>query len=190
MNEEIVPILKQLFSAYPHAQISEGTVAVYLRLLADIAPDDLQTVVDQAIAQHKFLPTVAELREMYHNLTRALSQLTAAEAWGLVVKGFRTHGRSASAQEIFSGLTLQAVEILGWRYLCDSEDQMADRAHFLRVHEQIQGRLEQMHKLLPAARALLPEPAQHNGPKRIADLLRQAQVAPAPPVPNGDKSHA
>jgi hypothetical protein len=174
MND-ILPIIRQLFSAYPHAQAEDGTIVVYVRLLRDISPSDLQAVVDQAIAECKFLPTVAEIRERYHLLTRTLGQLSASEAWGLVVKAFRSSGRMVAARDIFEGPTLRAVEIMGWRTLCDSEDQMADRAHFMKIYDQLVSREDQMQKLLPQARALLPDSAQR-GMVSIRELLASAKV--------------
>lgn len=174
MND-IISVLAQLFSAYAHAKVPIETQAVYVRLLRDIPIAELQAVVDQAIAECKFLPTVAEIRERYHLLTRTLGQPSAAEAWGMVVKAFRSHGRMVAAADIFEGPVLRAVNNMGWRYLCDSEDQMADRAHFMKMYDQLVGREEQMQKLLPQARALLPDNGP-SGPQSIRQLLEKAKV--------------
>src|SRR5688500_14791832 len=90
--DEMEFVLSQLFSAYANAKIDEGTVAVYMRLLRDIPPADLQAVVDQCIAECRFLPTVAEIRERYHALTRTMGTLTASDAWGQVKAEIRRIG--------------------------------------------------------------------------------------------------
>src|SRR5215218_257481 len=88
----ITPINRQLVSAYPNTQVTVETIAVYDRLLTDIPPTDLQTVVDQCIATSRFLPTVAEIRDKWHALTVTLGQPSSAEAWGEVLKEIRRVG--------------------------------------------------------------------------------------------------
>lgn len=141
-------ILRQLFSAYPNSQATVETIAVYDRLLGDISPADLQTVVDQAVAECKFLPTVAELRERYHALTRTLGTPSAAEAWGDVQAQIRAVGY-VGVPYFASDLTARVVKMMGWRELCASENVVADRAHFMRMYEQMAARADQVQKLLP-----------------------------------------
>lgn len=150
------PILKQLFVGYPNVEISEGTVAIYIRLLADIPASDLQTIVDQCLAECKFLPTVAELRERHRSLTVNYNQLTAAEAWGLVLSEIRRIGSYGSPQ-FTDGKTSQVVKMMGWRELCASEQPGVDRAQFMRMYEQLAGRDDQEQRLLPQSRALIAE---------------------------------
>ena len=106
-------ILKQLFAAYPNAQVTPETVAVYMRLLRDIQPEDLQVTVDQAIATCKFLPTVAELRDTLHGLT-AIGQLSWGEAWENVQAEMRRIG-SYGAPRFSSDLTASVVRSMGWK---------------------------------------------------------------------------
>lgn len=141
-------ILGQLFSAYANAKIDEGTVAVYTRLLADIPPADLQTVVDQCLSECKFLPTIAEIRDRYHALTRTLGQPSATEAWSEVLRQIRAVGY-IGVPEFSYPITAQVVRSMGWRELCASENMVADRAHFLRMYEQLVERGEQFNRLLP-----------------------------------------
>lgn len=143
-------VLKQLFAAYPGNKATEGTVAIYFRLLADIPPESLQTVVDQCIATCKFLPTVAEIRDEWHNLTRKIGQLSATEAWASVLSEIRRIGY-IGVPYFTDALTAQVVKTLGWRELCASENQVADRAHFMRMYEQLVTRDTQVRKLLPQA---------------------------------------
>jgi hypothetical protein len=145
-------ILRQLFSAYANAQVTVETIAVYDRLLADIPPADLQTVVDQAIAECKFLPTVAELRERYHALTRTLGRLTATDAWGQVKAEIRRIG-SWGVPTFDDPVIAKVVRNMGWNELCMSESpEGVDRAQFERAYNEIVNRGEAMQKLLPQAR--------------------------------------
>lgn len=145
-------ILRQLFSAYANAQVTVETIAVYDRLLSDIPPADLQTVVDQAIAECKFLPTVAELRERYHALTRTLGHITATDAWGQVKAEIRRIG-SWGTPKFDDPVIAKVVRNMGWLELCMSESpEGVDRAQFERAYNEIVNRGEAMQKLLPHAR--------------------------------------
>ncbi len=154
MTSEIRGVLKQLFSAYTNSQATAETVAVYGRLLSDIPPADLQTVIDQCLAECKFLPTIAEIRERYTALTKSLGALSAAEAWGLVTGQIRAIG-SWGAPYFDDPLTARVVEMMGWLNLCQSENQMADRAQFMRMYQEIRDRHDRIDNLLPQARAML-----------------------------------
>ena len=146
----IGPILKQLFAAFPNTQISDGTVAVYMRLLADIPPEALQVAVDQAIATCKFLPTVAELRDTLHGLS-AIGQLSWGEAWEDVQTEMRRIG-SYGVPKFSSELTAAVVRSMGWKTLCASENPQTDRAQFRDMYNALAARRDSDLKLLPQAR--------------------------------------
>lgn len=160
-------VLRQLVAAYTNTQVSDETVAIYIRLLRDIPADDLQTIVDQSIAECKFLPTVAEIRDRWHSLTRGLGELTSAEAWGMVMMEIRRVGYTG-APHFESQKVARVVKMIGWRELCMSEEPGIDRAQFMRMYDQVARREDDIHKLLPQARAL----AAHRGLVPIGDSLR------------------
>lgn len=143
-------ILKQLFAAFPNAQVTPETVAVYMRLLRDIQPADLQVAVDQSIATCKFLPTVAELRDTLHGLT-VVGQLTWGEAWEDVQKEMRRIG-SYGVPAFSSDLTAAVVRSMGWKTLCASENPQTDRAQFRDMYNALAERRGNEQKLLPEAR--------------------------------------
>jgi hypothetical protein len=165
-------ILKQLFSAYANSQVTIETIAVYDRLLADIPPGDLQTVIDQAIAECKFLPTVAEIRERWHALTRTIALPAASEAWGDVQAEIRRIGYVGSPN-FANGITAQVVKQMGWRELCASENVIADRAHFMKMYDQMIERGEQVNKLLPQSLAMAEE---RTGLQHISKFLPKPKV--------------
>lgn len=146
----IQAILKQLFAAYPNTQVTAETVAVYLRLLGDIAPADLQVIVDQAVATCKFLPTVAELRDSLHAL-EAMGELSWGEAWEDVQKEMRRIG-SYGVPAFKTELTAAVVRSMGWKVLCASENPQTDRAQFRDIYNAMQSRQANVKRLLPQAR--------------------------------------
>jgi hypothetical protein len=162
-------IMKQLFTAYPNTQVSEQTVATYVRLLKDIPEDELQAIVDQAIATSKFLPTIAEIRDMRHGLQN-FGQLTYVEAWDTVLMEIRRIG-SYGSPHFDDPLTARVVKSMGWRELCISENPGIDRAQFRDMYNALLNRQERDQKLLPQAR----EYVEHKGLISMRQLLETMQ---------------
>jgi hypothetical protein len=168
-------VLKQLFSAYANSQVTVETIAVYDRLLSDIPPTDLQTVIDQCVAECKFLPTVAEIRERWHALTRTIGVPTATEAWGEVQAEIRRVGYIGTPT-FANFFTTQVVKMIGWRDLCASENVIADRAHFMKMYDQLIERGEQVNRLLPQALTMAQGRVGTSGMKRIGDVLKLPEM--------------
>lgn len=166
---DIRPVLKQLFEAYPNNKASEGTVAMYYRLLQDIPPDDLQMAVDQCIASSRFLPTIAELRETWHSLTRTLGQQSAAEAWADVEQQIRETGYIGSPQ-FDNPTTAAVVKSMGWRNICASEQPYVERAQFMRMYDQWVQRNANVQRLLPQAREFAEQ--RQPGLRRLGDVMK------------------
>jgi lysophospholipid acyltransferase (LPLAT)-like uncharacterized protein len=151
-TDNTLSILDQLFSSYPNTKIEPATVAVYVRLLQDIPPADLQTIVDQAIATSEFLPTIAKLRDTWHAMNHA-DQITWADAWDAVMAEMRRIG-SYGSPHFEDELTARVVKSMGWKALCASENTQTDRAQFRDMYNAIASRQESAQKLLPQAREL------------------------------------
>jgi len=148
----VAAILKQLFAAYPNTAISEATVAMYLRMLQDIPPAQLQLAVDQAVATSKFPPTVAELRDVLRNL-QTPDKPSWIEGWEEVTRQLSKVGRYGKP-EFSSELTARVVKSLGWRAMCDCpvEDLGIYRAQFRDAFNAYQGKEDSQAKLLPHVR--------------------------------------
>jgi hypothetical protein len=90
---------------------------------------------------------------------------SADEAWGEIRVQLARVGSSRGTQDWSSGVTVEPVwshpligvvaDRFGWDALCQSSNEMADRAHFLRVWEQVSGRERSAAALPPAARQAL-----------------------------------
>jgi len=168
-------ILRQLFAAFPNTQVEKETIAMYARLLSDIPPDDLQVIVDQAVSTSRFLPTIGEIRDMYHGLRR-IKQPSWVEAWATVQSEIHRVG-SYNSPHFEDELTRRVVRSMGWRTLCASENASIDRAQFRDMYTALASRDEREQKLLPHARAW----AERNGGLLpLRNLLRGLEK------PNGD----
>lgn len=132
--EQIAFILKQLFAAYPNNKATEGTVAVYVSRLKDIPPTELQIVVNQCIDESEFLPTIAKIKEMHRQMKSPVSPDLAQRGWESVTRaiaGVGTWGIPAFKDPIVK----RVVDAFGWMNLCMSDNQMADRAQFVKFYE-------------------------------------------------------
>lgn len=163
-TERIAHILGMLVVAYPSGLITDETTTLYTRMLSDIDPTVLETAVLQHIATSRFFPTVAELREAAMKIASpACQHPTSAEAWGEVKGQMRKVGWCGHPW--FSDpLIYKIVAIFGWQELCGSENDEADRAHFMQMYQTSLEREKQDAELLPQTRTLRDEIRQQLAP--------------------------
>lgn len=154
--ETTLDVLEFLMNAYPNKAIGEETIQIYLRLLADIPADLLKAAALAHVTQSQFFPTVAELRDAGAALMeRALGLPNAYDAWNEVCRAITTHGHIRTP-EFTHPLIKKAVDACGgWRTLCMSENQIADRARFFQVYEVYQGRQQEEHRMLPEVAGMI-----------------------------------
>ena len=107
--------------------------------------------LQRLIAISKFPPTIAEMRESIAAV-QCPTLPDAGDAWGEVNDAIRNYGyyRQAEALTSMREPVRLAVQRMGWRDSCMSENGMADRAHFLRIYESMEKRTREQN-LLPAA---------------------------------------
>lgn len=159
-------LMKKLFAAFPNSQATPQTVVVYTEMLQDISLVELEVVINQVLAESKFLPTIAELREMHRKLGN-VAKLTWADAWELVQKEIRRVG-SYQLPKFDDEVTARVVKSIGWRALCASEEPEIMRAQFRQMYEAISNRQDGLDKLLPQSRQLA---AQKSGLLPVGKLL-------------------
>jgi hypothetical protein len=143
-----------LKSAYPRQTFGPETVRVYQMTLSEINPELLQAAVLKHISTSKWFPTVAEIRAAVVEIVlQTANQPTALEAWGIVIKEIRRVGHWRRPD--LPPAILKAVnDIGGWRQLCMSENNTADRARFVEAYTSRQQRLAHRLQQLPAVTAV------------------------------------
>lgn len=138
-NNDGLIAVKMLLAAYPQSKADEATLAVYMATLADLNTDDLRRAVLWCIAHCKFMPTVAEIREAAINSDEANRVPTSGEAWGEVMCQVRSVGNWGIPT--FSSPTIErAVDAIGWREICLSEEPGVIRGQFLKIYATFEGR--------------------------------------------------
>jgi|GEM_PF-1818534 len=125
-------VMMLLSAAYPTSEIAEQTPSLYFRLLADIPDDLLEAAVLDHISRNIFYPKVAELRSAVAKLSYCPQP--AMEAWRDVCDAIRYLGHSGNP-EFKNPITARVVSAMGWRELCQSINQTADRARFIDAYD-------------------------------------------------------
>ena len=148
---EVAKLLAVLAAAYPKFEVDDVKVQVWYEMLGDLDYAVASMAVKKIIMQNTFPPSIAEVRKAAIEISSP-RVLTAAEAWGEVVKAVRNYGyyRGEEALASLSPTTAQVVRYIGWREICLNEEPEILRAHFLRMYDQIIAR-EQEKQLLPPA---------------------------------------
>lgn len=155
--ETVGVVVTMLGESYPgRFTVTENTALVWQRLLADIPDDALLAAVMDRTVNGTFPPSVAELRNACFSMVEP-EQLTAGEAWTLVTQAISKYGSydpgPQHAKAALPPIVWRAIEALnGWRYLCLSEDTMADRAQFFRVYDALATRDRETRRMLPEVR--------------------------------------
>lgn len=119
--------------------------------LKDLDYNVVQTGVNKWVSTHKWSPTIAEIREMAHQVSRG-ELPDWGTAWDQVLKAISRFGsyRPQEALASMTPLARKTVERLGFINICMSENIAADRANFRMIYEELAER-EAKEALIPAS---------------------------------------
>lgn len=110
-----------------------ATMDLWGAVLGDLDYSDANAALLRHIATSEFFPTVAELRRIVaasqHGRRRP-----GIDAWGDVKAAISRDGRYRTPR-FDDPLVARVVESIGWVTICDSEDEMVERAHFARAYD-------------------------------------------------------
>lgn len=153
-KEQTLKALSLLQLAYANA-LDKDRLRLYIELLQDIEPNLLASAVRYCINHNKFLPTVAEIREVVEKAVELESgtvvSAAAAEAWKEVNRAIKSVGMYGSP--VFSTVEIQkTVERLDWQDLCTTatKDINIVRAQFRNAYNE---EISQKKELLAYKRA-------------------------------------
>jgi hypothetical protein len=154
---DIKNLIAYLGMAFPnfHPDITStpNTVDVMLDLLGDLAPDTLQAAVRSCCAEpgRAFAPSAGEIRGAAVKLhAQAAGLPSAAEAWGCIMESFK-HTSFDQPELLKHPMIQEAVRCMGgMERIGLSEDNMADRAHFLKIYDTVYQQTLSDASMLPA----------------------------------------
>jgi hypothetical protein len=147
---EVAKLLVVLAASYPKFEVDDVKVQVWHEMLGDLDYAVASMAVKKIIMQNTFPPAIAEVRKAAIEISSPRG-LTAAEAWGEVIRAIRDYGyyREKEAMTSMSPITAQVVRYLGWREICLSEEPEILRAHFLKMYDQVAAREQEKQLLSP-----------------------------------------
>ena len=166
----IAEVVAVISAAYPHFEPTEHTVEVYWQSLKHYPSDLLRMATLQSVSEpgRKFAPTIGEIVGEILKINQVVNSLPSSyQAWQEVLQQFIETG-SYGDPEWSHPLVESTVKTLGWRNLCMSENQVADRARFIQAYEQLEQRAINDALMLPEVRGYI----ESNG-GRIADGIKQ-----------------
>ena len=151
--ENILDILEILKAAYPrfYQNQNEEEIAkvavLWLEMLGDLSQERVFKAVKRTIATQKFPPTIADIREesiadiKLRSPEDVLSEINVAiPKYGRYREREAINNLSPEAQKLVEAIG-------GWQYLCNSETQMADRSHMIKIYESLKVRNEKELKI-------------------------------------------
>lgn len=134
-KRETAAILAILASAYPYAKVSKETAAMYHEVLRDLRFGDCERSVGAIVRTSEMFPSAATIRKEVLRQAGLMSP-SAAEGWSQVMVLLRDVGRYGRPQ--FADPAVQkTVDAIGWREICDSENQGVLRAHFFKLYDKL-----------------------------------------------------
>jgi len=136
-KQEFTNIAVAIKEAYPNANVLNGKTAMdlWFRMLEDLDYSLVQNAVLEHISTNKYAPAISEIREQCANRMQVLHDWDGA--WGEVMKAIRFYGqyREEEALASLNDLTRQVVKRFGFRKLCITDNEIADRAHFKSAYQ-------------------------------------------------------
>jgi hypothetical protein len=156
-REEFAPVAAYLAAAvnkpFPREQAE-----VYFDLLRDLPIAAVGAAAKQALVESAYptIPPVGTLRRLAVAAC-APPELSAYEAWGLVLRAVQNFGLDGKRKALASlpPAAAAAAEAMGWRSLCDATELETPRAQFRQAYETMAGREQRERNLPPALRDVL-----------------------------------
>lgn len=148
-RDDVKNILAYMALAFPnyHPDVTSApvnSVDVYRDLLGDLPADTLKTATQACCAQpgRQFAPSAGEIRGMAVQLhAQAAGLPSAGEAWAAVIGSFERMpaGNMAGGGHdnpiLDLPLVVETVRQMGGYASIDYDNQMAERAHFLKIYQ-------------------------------------------------------
>lgn len=164
---------------YPRENIlpNEQAHDLWFRQLQDIPLPVAEAILAKWVATNKWSPSIADIRDSMAEIQNGGPADDWGEAWDQAITAIRRFGSydEEGALASLPPLTRETVRRLGYKSLCWSENQMADRANFRQVYEILSKRKVETDKIplpvretLKALTASFAKPVDNNNQKAIS----------------------
>lgn len=127
-----------LIATFPEKEI---IAEITYQCLKDLSDEQFLRAIVLILKTEKQINKATNIIALIREKALVRDQKLPGEAWLEVRKKIMGVG-SYGTPTFKESLIQKAVEIMGWRNLCLSENQMADRAHFLKIYDTLINREE------------------------------------------------
>lgn len=136
---------------------NEQAMELWYRQLQDIPFPVAEAILAKWVATNKWSPSIADIRDGVAEIQNGGPAPDWGEAWDQAMNAIRRFGSydEDGALASLPPLTRETVRRLGYKSLCWSENQVADRANFRQVYEILSKRKVETDKIpLPVRETL------------------------------------
>lgn len=149
-KEDCIKLLTIIKAVFPNftGLSNEISIGIWYEMIGELNYNEASIAVKRHLAVSKFPPTVNDILTAVADNSPSGMQ-TAAEAWNSVLEAIRKYGQYQIADALDS-LQEPTKSIMRnqFRDVCQSENIMADRAHFMKMYDTYVKR-DQSERLLP-----------------------------------------
>lgn len=154
-KSDFIKAIEYLIAVYPEMENTfnkQTTQSVWYELLSDIDGRSLMLAIKTYAATEKFAPKPSQIREM------AIRNVTIdkdwTEGWSLVLRSIGRFGIYREREAIdwiasYDSIAAEAIRRMGYKGLCQTEDQTSYRANFRQAYINQQNN-ENFYKRLPS----------------------------------------
>ena len=122
-----------ILSAYPNQTFD---LTVYWKFLKDLSNNEFSKAINDIITTQQEVYPGTNVIALIRKKAKIQEYFTSGEAWLVVKQAFSSIG-SWGMPKFKAPLIQKAVDIMGWKELCLSENQVADRAHFMKIYDKL-----------------------------------------------------
>lgn len=128
---------------------NKQAMELWFRQLQDIPYEAAEAILSKWVSTSKWSPSIADIREGMASIAYGGQTPDWGEGWNQAMEAIRKYGSydEPSALASLPPLTRETVRRLGYRSLCWSENQVADRANFRQVYETLAKRESEQRKI-------------------------------------------
>lgn len=121
---------------------NKQAMELWFRQLQDIPYEAAEAILSKWVATNKWSPSIADIRNGMAEIQNGGAVEDWGDGWNKAMAAIRKYGsyNEAEALDSLPPLTRETVRRLGYKSLCWSENQIADRANFRQVYEILEKR--------------------------------------------------
>ncbi len=137
---EAARIVTLLFTAFqPRLRLTPAAIAdsadAYRHAIADLDAGAALEAVRGLIATESWLPSIRDIRDATVAVT-AGEVRAGGEAWGDILRAVSKYGIYRDPK-FDDPVVAEVVDAMGWREICNSENQAADRARCIELYDRL-----------------------------------------------------